>query len=66
MAAKCERCGLLMRAADEQVELRAEYRSVVGQRRLRTWRVRLLCRRCAMDDWLAHDRPQGAQEALFG
>jgi hypothetical protein len=63
---KCDRCGAAFRALDEQVELRVEYRSVKGLRRLRTWRVRLLCRKCAMDDWLAHDRPQGAQEALFG
>jgi hypothetical protein len=57
-----------MRAADEQVELRAEYRSVVGRRRLFAWRVRLLCRRCAMEDWLAHNKPQGAQGqgTLFG
>ena len=56
----------MLRSADEQVELRAEYRSVKTLRRLRTWRVRLLCRGCAMSDWLDHDRPADApQEALF-
>jgi hypothetical protein len=62
----CGRCGAVLRSADEQVELRAEYRSVKTLRRLRTWRVRLLCRGCAMSDWLDHDRPADAtQEALF-
>jgi hypothetical protein len=62
---RCGRCGTRFGALDEQVELRAEYRSVVGQRRLRTWRVRLLCRKCAMDDWLAHDGHASEPQALF-
>ncbi len=66
MTGACGRCGAVLRSADEQVELRVEYRSVKGLRRLRTWRVRLLCRDCAMADWVDHDRPAGAtQEALF-
>lgn len=63
--ANCDRCGVTMRALDEQIEVRVEFRSVKGLRRLRTWRTALLCRRCAMDDWLDHDKPQGSQEALF-
>jgi hypothetical protein len=56
--ALCERCGLRM-ASFDQVELRAEYRSVTGLRRLRTWRVALICRACAMDDFERHDHPHG-------
>lgn len=65
MTGTCGRCGAVLRSADEQVELRVEYRSVKSLRRLRTWRVRLLCRECAMADWLAHDRPPAStQEGL--
>jgi hypothetical protein len=46
-------------ASYDQVELRTEYRSVVGLRRLRTWRVALICRTCAMDEWERHDHPNG-------
>jgi len=54
-----------MRSADEQIELRVEYRSVKSLRRLRTWRVHLLCRDCAMADWVRHDRPTSRQETLL-
>jgi hypothetical protein len=56
----CERCGLRMSSYD-QVELRAEYRSVAGLRRMRTWRVALICRTCAMEDFERHDHPHGRQ-----
>ena len=59
-AALCERCGLRM-ASYDQVELRAEYRSVAGLRRMRTWRVALICRTCAMEDFERHDHPHGRQ-----
>jgi hypothetical protein len=68
MAAPCSRCGNLMRSHDDQVEVRVEYRSIVGLRRLRTWRLRLICRACAMAEWEAHDHPGGIrtdQESLF-
>jgi hypothetical protein len=66
VTARCERCGAVLRSADEQVELRVEYRSVKTLRRLRTWRVRTLCRDCAMADWIAHDHPPAStQGALF-
>jgi hypothetical protein len=65
----CSRCGDLIRSTAEQVEVRVEYRSVKGLRRLRTWRVRMVCRACAMDEWTAHDhphgRPTGEQEGLW-
>jgi hypothetical protein len=67
MTPRCSRCGEAMASAD-QVEVRTEYRSVRSLRRLRTWRVRLVCRSCAMDEWEAHDCPQGragTQEALW-
>ncbi len=60
VAVLCERCGLRM-ASYDQVELRTEYRAVTGLRRLRTWRVALICRACAMDDWERHDDPLGHQ-----
>ena len=66
MTSSCDRCGAVLRSADEQVDLRVEYRSVKTLRRLRTWRVRLVCRDCAMSDWLDHDRlPASTQGALF-
>ena len=61
----CARCGAVMRSADEQIELRVSYRSVKSLRRLRTWRVHLLCRDCAMADWVRHDRPTSRQETLL-
>jgi hypothetical protein len=57
-----------MRSAGDQVEVRREYRSVSGLRRLRTWRVAVLCRGCALAEWEAHDHPhgrQGKQEHLW-
>jgi hypothetical protein len=68
MAALCSRCGELMRSHEDQVEVRVEYRSVSGLRRLRTWRLRLICRRCAMAEWASHDHPGMApadQESLW-
>jgi hypothetical protein len=61
-AAVCSRCAGLVRAAGDQVEVRVEYRSVTGLRRLRTWRVRVVCRACAMAEWQAHDRPGGRDD----
>jgi len=57
----CSRCGDLIRRSAEQVEVRIEYRSVSSLRRLRTWRVRLVCRTCADDECAAHDFPHGCQ-----
>lgn len=54
-----------MRQAD-QVEVRREYRSVAGQRRLRTWRVALICRQCAAEEWVQHDFPHGRPDAQQG
>jgi hypothetical protein len=59
--ATCARCGDLMRSP-EQIEVRREYRSVRGLRRLRTWRVALICRPCAMREWEHHDHPNGRHE----
>jgi hypothetical protein len=56
---RCSRCGVLMRSPAEQVEVRIEYRAVSSLRRLRTWRVRVVCRGCAMQEWSAHDHPHG-------
>jgi len=67
MAVFCWRCGDLVCSAD-QVEVRTEYRSVRTLRRLRTWRVRLVCRPCAMAEWEAHDDPhrqRGRQGVLL-
>jgi hypothetical protein len=55
----CERCGALMRSADDQVEVRLEYRGRLDQCRLRTLQVRLICRACAEAEFAAHDRPNG-------
>ncbi len=63
----CQRCGLRM-TSREMVERRLEYRSVVGLKRLRTWRLALICRACAFAEWEAHDHPhgrQGEQETLL-
>ncbi len=56
----CERCGLRM-TSRETVERRLEYRSIVGLERLRTWRLSLICRGCALEEWEAHDHPHGRQ-----
>jgi hypothetical protein len=48
-----------MRSTADQVEVRLEYRSIRKLRRLRTWRLRLVCRECAMAEWIAHDDPHG-------
>lgn len=55
---RCDTCHLPM-ASHDQVEVRREYRSVAGLKRLRTWRMALVCRGCAMDEWSAHDFPRG-------
>ena len=55
----CSRCGDLLRSSAEQVEVRVEYRGVSTLRRLRTWQVRMVCRGCAMDEWIEHDHPCG-------
>lgn len=60
MLTTCERCGELLRSTADQVEVRIEYRAVKSLRRLRTWRVRMICRRCALDECAAHDFPHGA------
>lgn len=64
--ATCSRCGALVRSPAEQVEVRVEYRAVSSLRRLRTWRVRVVCRTCAMDEWMAHDFPNGQPAAEQG
>jgi hypothetical protein len=46
-------------ASYDQVERRVEYRSVATLSRLRTWRLALICRKCAMDEWEHHDHPHG-------
>lgn len=55
----CSRCGDMLRSPAEQVEVRIDYRGVSSLRRLRTWRVRIVCRSCAMNEWSAHDHPHG-------
>lgn len=73
MTSHCERCG--SRGAD--VERRLDYRSA-SLKRVRTWRVELLCQDCAASDYLEHDRAemvrkhpglfpheQSSQEALW-
>lgn len=62
---RCDLCGSPMTSHD-QVEKRVEYRSIVGQRRLRTWRVALVCRPCASDEWDRHDHPSGRPDAQQG
>jgi hypothetical protein len=55
----------VLRSADEQVELRVEYRSVKTLRRLRTWRVRLLCRECAIPTGWTMTAPAVPLRRLF-
>lgn len=62
---RCDVCKVPM-ASHDQVEKRVEYRSVQGQRRLRTWRVALVCRRCASCDWDRHDFPNGRPDTRQG
>jgi len=57
----CQRCGDLLRSVAAQVEVRIEYRSASSLRRLRTWKVRTVCRMCADAEWSAHDFPGGRQ-----
>ena len=64
--ATCSRCGDLIRSSADQIEVRTEYRAVSSLRRLRTWRVRLVCRVCAFDEWSAHDHPNGQPVAEQG
>jgi hypothetical protein len=58
MLVRCSRCGDAASSHD-QIEVRVEYRSVRSLRRIRTWRVRMVCRSCAMAEWEAHDHPHG-------
>jgi len=58
-AMTCSRCGDLLRSTADQVEVRIEYRAVGSLRRLRTWRVRVVCRACAWAEFGAHDHPGG-------
>jgi hypothetical protein len=62
----CDRCKGLLGKTYDQYERRMEYRRVRGLKRERTWRLELLCRRCAEADWEAHDQPQGEQLTLWG
>ena len=62
---RCETCKVPM-ASNEQVEVRREYRSIVGLKRLRTWRLALICRACAMEEWSAHDFPHGRPDVEQG
>ncbi len=55
----CSRCGEPIRQSADLVEVRVEYRSAKSLRRLRTWQVRVVCRRCAGDEWEMHDHPGG-------
>ncbi|MGH9291922.1 MAG: hypothetical protein ACRD0B_00210 [Acidimicrobiales bacterium] len=63
MIARCERCD----DPAAEVERRVEYRSLRDQRRLRTWRVELLCRQCTARDADEHDRAglRGRHPGLF-
>lgn len=61
MAESCARCGNDMRLLADMVEVRREYRSLSGLRRLRTWRVALICRACFLDETEHHDFPNGHQ-----
>jgi hypothetical protein len=51
----CDTCGALLRFRPEQVERRVELRAARDQRRVRTWRVAVLCTTCANGEWAAHD-----------
>lgn len=55
----CDRCGARLQSSHDQIERRIEYRSVASLRRLRTWRVALVCRLCAAAEWSLHDHPHG-------
>lgn len=54
----CSRCGEPLTTATA-VEVRREYRALSNLSRVRTWRERLVCRRCALDEATAHDFPSG-------
>jgi hypothetical protein len=56
----CSCCGDLLRSTTDQVEVRIEYRALQSLRRLRTWRVRMVCRACAFAECQVHDFPHGA------
>ena len=56
----CSRCGDRL-TTSTAVEVRREYRALRDLSRVRTWRERLVCRGCALDEAEHHDFPHGRQ-----
>ncbi len=56
----CSRCGERL-TTSTAVEVRREYRALRDLSRVRTWRERLVCRGCALDEAEHHDHPNGRQ-----
>ena len=61
----CARCGDRLTTATA-VEVRREYRALSNLSRVRTWRERLVCRGCALDEASAHDFPRGRPDSEQG
>jgi hypothetical protein len=61
----CSRCGDRLTSATA-VEVRREYRALLNLSRVRTWRERLVCRGCALDEASAHDFPSGRPDVEQG
>jgi hypothetical protein len=59
----CSRCGGRLTTATA-VEVRREYRALRDLSRVRTWRERLVCRGCAIDEASGHDFPHGRQSEV--
>jgi hypothetical protein len=53
MSGHCERCGKRLSTSDA-VERRVEYRRLRDLKRLRTWRVELVCGSCTAADIAEH------------
>ena len=63
---RCDNCQEPITSPWEAFEERIEYRRLAKLARVRTWKLRLLCRPCAELTWRQHDRPAGAeQESLW-
>lgn len=56
--ATCSRCGDALTTTNA-IEVRRQYRSLQGLRRLRTWRERRVCGAGAIDEAGHHDHPHG-------
>lgn len=61
----CDNCGKTITSSWDAFEERLEFRRLAKLTRERTWRLRLLCRPCAVLVWRQHDNPEGVQQAAL-